>query len=442
MALYREHYRNREPLGDGMTKHIRKAAHKVLLLFSVIALTLFVGGCGSGRNAAETLSMDGGSAVAIAVECEANLLFSRYDLDVYVDDVLQGSLDHGAAKTFEMSLAEGAHTLRIAEKGNESVDGSVDFTVAGKTTLKYMVTCTGSQVEIDPVMAVNPPLSSSDAVARYHDEIYQAFEQAGFTSIREEELRDLSIDQSDRNWFVDKITVGGKGDFGIEDAFLADDEVVITYRVLADLNPPAASSELEGKDHEAVMQMFKDVGFVNVTSSTTNTSGGAGIVSEVKIGGIFGKSDFSEDDTFPFDSNVEVVYSVGGEAQNEPSESVVQSVPDADLNTLLSSGETNASWFSSLYKGKEITFNGWVASLVNHESYSTRWDVLVLAGDGNAGLSTGPNFRLTDVSIYDMNVLNSDTLREGDNISITAIVGEYDSAADWLELEPVSISVR
>ena len=115
MALYREHYRNREPLGDGMTKHIRKAAHKVLLLFSVIALTLFVGGCGSGRNAAETLSMDGGSAVAIAVECEANLLFSRYDLDVCVDDVLQGSLDHGAAKTFEMSLAEGAHTLRIAE---------------------------------------------------------------------------------------------------------------------------------------------------------------------------------------------------------------------------------------------------------------------------------------------------------------------------------------
>ena len=68
--------------------------------------------------------------------------------------------------------------------------------------------------------------------------------------------------------------------------------------------------------------------------------------------------------------------------------------------------------------------------------------MLVLAGDGNAGPSTGPNFRLTDVSIYDMNVLNSDTLREGDNISITAIVGEYDSTADWLELEPVSISVR
>ena len=41
-----------------------------------------------------------------------------------------------------------------------------------------------------------------------------------------------------------------------------------------------------------------------------------------------------------------------------------------------------------------------------------------------------------------MNVTNADSLRGGDNITITAIVGEYNSTADWLELDPVSISVR
>lgn len=80
--------------------------------------------------------------------------------------------------------------------------------------------------------------------------------------------------------------------------------------------------------------------------------------------------------------------------------------------------------------------------MVNHENYDTRYDVLILAGDNGVSPMTGPNFRLTDVNFYDMNVTNADSLRGGDNITITAIVGEYNSTADWLELDPVSISVR
>ena len=80
--------------------------------------------------------------------------------------------------------------------------------------------------------------------------------------------------------------------------------------------------------------------------------------------------------------------------------------------------------------------------LGNHENYDTRYDVLILAGDNGVSPMTGPNFRLTDVSFYDMNVTNADSLRGGDNITITAIVGDYNSTADWLELDPVSISVR
>ena len=384
---------------------------------------------------------------SITIECETNLLLSRYDLDVYVDDIHQGSMDHGASKTFDVSLSDGDHTLRITEKGDSSVDGSADFSVNGDTSLKYKVKCTMSQVEIEAVGALNPPISSSEVSSMYHDEAHRAFEESGFSNITEEELRDLSPEDRGRNWYTSRISIDGEDDFTKDDSFLADDEVVITYHVLADLNAPASSDELEGMNYEEAVKLFEDAGFINVTTATVSGSGVVGTVSSVRIGGFFGSSDFSEADAFPFDDGVEITYyeaasPTGGSGQSSTGEASAE-VPLEDLNALLSANDmTDLSWFSSKYKGSTITFDGWVASMMNHGDYDTRWDVLVLVGDSGADSTPGPNFRLTDVNFYDMNVTNSDSLREGDNITIAATVGEYDSARGYLELDPVSISVR
>ena len=230
--------------------------------------------------------------------------------------------------------------------------------------------------------------------------------------------------------------------FSVQDAFAADDEVVISYHVLADLNPPASSDELEGMGYENVVELFEGAGFINVTTALTSASGVGGTVSSVKIGGILGSSDFTTSDSFPFDAGVEITYYEGASTSDEPTQPSTEEVPEEDLSSLLSSSDTDASWFSSAYQGRTITFDGWVANMVNHENYDTRYDVLILAGDNGVSPMTGPNFRLTDVNFYDMNVTNADSLRGGDNITITAIVGEYNSTADWLELDPVSISVR
>lgn len=412
--------------------------HRALTVFCALVLALGIGGCGNDEVSQEVLQSDG-SPVSITIECESNLILSRYDLDVYVDDAQQGSLDHGTTKTFELDLSDGSHTLRITEKGDNSVDGSTDFSVSGETSLKYVVHCTNSQVEVKAVDALNPPISSSEASSKYHDEAYRAFEEAGFTNIREEELRDLTLDQQSRNWYTDSITVGGKDEFSEEDPFLADDEVVITYHVLADLNAPASSSELEGRNYEDVVSMFEDAGFINVTARTTGALGAAGTVSDVRIGGLFGSSDFTSKDTFAFDAGVEITYYEGDEGLEDTPESTP--VPEADLNRLLEQNEADASWFSSEYEGCTITFDGWVAHLMNHDNYDTRWDVLILPGD-NGDASTDLSLRLTDVSMSDMNVVNSDTLHMGDNITITAVVGEYNETAAWLELDPVSITIR
>lgn len=428
-----------------MAKRISWIVRILASAFAVIAVAISIVGCGgddADSPSSEAPQEEAGSSVSIAVECEKNFLFSTYDISVFVDGESQGSLDHGSTKTFEMVLYDGSHEIRFANEGDSDVDGSAEFTVDGDTELKYKVKCTSSQIEVEGIGDVFPPVSSSDVLSQYHDEVHRAFEEAGFTNIREDEVRDLSLEQKDRNWLTGNVTIGGQGEFAREDAFLVDDEVVITYHVLSDLRPPASSAELEGKNCEEVQKLFEDAGFINVTTSATGASGDAGAVSSVRIGGIFGSSSFSADETFPFDSGVDIVFYEGVSTAEEPAEPPVEGVPEADLNALLMSSDTDAAWFSSEHYGKTITFNGWVASMMNHDGYSTRWDVLILAGDNGASPATGPNFRLTNVNIYDMNVTNSDSLREGDNITIVATVGKYDSTKDWLELDPVSISIR
>lgn len=418
------------------------SATKMLLAMGVVIIVLVLGGCDkSSEEVSHTKGTTSGGdiEVSITIECEENLFFSRYDLDVYVDDGLQGSLDHGATKEFALGLDEGNHTLCIAERGDSSVDGSVDFSVEGSTSLKYRAKCTNQQVEIEQINSLNPPISADEVPSMYHDEIHRAFEDAGFTNISEVEVRDLAIDQRGSNWHAGAVSINGSDAFTAEDLFFADDEIVITYHVLADLNAPASSSSLEGRNYQEVVSLFEDAGFINVTTTTTGASGAAGTVSEVRIGGIFGDSDFSTSDTFAFDAGVEITYYEGESAQNDSSDA--ESVPEADLNRLLNQNSMDASWFSSAYKGRTITFDGWVADVQHHENYDTRWDVLILKGN-SGDASSDLSFRLTDVSLFDMNTDNDEMPWEGDNITITAVVGDYNATSGWLELDPVSISFR
>ena len=429
---------------------MRKVRALFLALTSV-ALTLSLVGCSSQGEPDEVTiqTADNALTVSLEVECRSNLFFSRYDIAFYVDEELQEVIDHGATKQYEIDLSEGDHVLRFAKEDDDGVDGSAEITVDDNMALKCVLECTSSQVEVQMVQSVSPPIASDEVVSMSRDDVREAFEQAGFTEIREEELRDLTPDQADHNWFVGSVSIDGDDSFDKESSFLADDEVLISYHVLGDINPPASASELVGQDYEKVAEQFASAGFSNVKTEPAVSTGAVGTVSQVTIGGFFGSSDFARGDSFPFDDQVTIRYYEEGPDVETPDtnsnaevEEVLTADSSPDLASLLSSGETNAFWFSSSYRGRTIQFDGHVASLMNHENYSTRWDVLILAGNNGASPSVGPNFKLVNVSFYDMNVTNADTLREGQNITVTAVVGDYDSATDWLELDPVSISIR
>lgn len=125
---------------------------KKYLMIPFTIMVLLLSACNRGVVDTQDVQPAGPSySVQIELECVENLLFSKYDIDVYVDDNNVGKLDHGATRTYPLELEEGSHTLRVTKENSKSVDGTIDFEVSDNITLKYKLACTSDQVKIEAI---------------------------------------------------------------------------------------------------------------------------------------------------------------------------------------------------------------------------------------------------------------------------------------------------
>lgn len=88
-------------------------------------------------------------SVQLNIDCVENLMFSRYDVDVFVDDKKIGTFDHGTTATYQLELEEGSHTLLLTRENEIDVDGVVELDIFENTELSYKISCTRNQVEIE-----------------------------------------------------------------------------------------------------------------------------------------------------------------------------------------------------------------------------------------------------------------------------------------------------
>lgn len=120
-----------------------------------------------------------------------------------------------------------------------------------------------------------------------------------------------------------------------------------------------------------------------------------------------------------------------------------------DLAALLAGSASDGDMveaFAAKYKGKNIEFDGNIATMSNHGSYKTRYDILIAAGDYSTSKMTGPNFQFQDINIVsDLHLTGAnvpDSIGKGQNLHITATVEGYNRAQGLFFLKPVSTKVR
>lgn len=329
-------------------------------------------------------------AVSLEIECVENLLFSKYDVEVYVDDSMQGTISHGTTETYNLNLTKGVYEIKFVSAEDDEVTGGVSIDIYQDESLKYKISCTSSQINVETIQgtvsqhgedeAAMPQSASSYKYQNYVD-VQTELSEAGFTNISFEILYDIELGWTEEGE-VDSVSVDGDTEFEQGDIFKKDRAIVITYHMPKEDDPNKP-----------------------VESETPNST---------------------------------------TEPTTEPAENLtVENCSDlAALLALRDPGDSSVAAFASKYYGQVIEFDGCIMNMQHHGDYDTRWDVLLGAGDYDENSALGPNFRLTDVSFYDMNVLGGDSVNVGQNVYIIAEVGSYNPNSQLLELEIISMNIK
>lgn len=87
--------------------------------------------------------------VTIEVECVENLIFSKYDVEMSIDDEFEGTISHGDKETFEVVLKRGKHTISFESAEDDTLDGEVEVEITKNDTIKLKISCSSSGIDAE-----------------------------------------------------------------------------------------------------------------------------------------------------------------------------------------------------------------------------------------------------------------------------------------------------
>ena len=201
--------------------------------------------------------------VSVEIECVENLIFSKYDVDVYIDDNLEGTVTHGTTETFTVTLTKDTYEIKFVSAEDDEATGTVNIDIHQDELLKYKISCTSTQINIETIAGTIPehgedeapmPQSASDYKYDNYADVQQELADAGFTNISFEILYDIELGWTEEGE-VDSVSVDGKAEFEQGDIFKKDASIVITYHmpVEDDPNDLAATESAETEVTETEM---------------------------------------------------------------------------------------------------------------------------------------------------------------------------------------------
>ena len=117
------------------------------------------------------MSQAQGISLTLAVNYEENVLMAKYDVDVFVDEELAGTIYQG--QSFELAvdgLEEGEHRVMFCKSGAHSINGYVDLQINADSVLKCGLKAHERYIEIQ-----NPQMLRAEDYAFSPDESVLAY---------------------------------------------------------------------------------------------------------------------------------------------------------------------------------------------------------------------------------------------------------------------------
>ncbi len=388
----------------------------------------------------------------IKVKCEKNLVLSTYDVEIFVDDTSIATLDHGDEGSWDRSITQGSHTLKICKKGDTSVDGTKVFTISAESVIECTVSTTSTQVQIKDFSCLTKEAAKKaeeEAEKKMQEEEQAKLESQQFVSDGTGATHSVHFSvSSSKNVLFSKYNIN----FYLDGSLIKTVEQGETTEWDQELEGGKHTVRFASADDDSVdgMQAFT-VSAESYLSCTLSCSS-----DKVAIGNFSFETQLERDQAAEEAKRREAAEAEAAK-QKEAAEAEAKAKQEAeaaekakvltvdnceDLANLLTSSSSDASSFAAAYSGRTIEFDGNIADMSSHNGAKTRFDVLIYAGDYSEESARGPHMQYKDVNYYNMGASGIDSVQMGLNVRIRAKVGSYNASADILSLTPVSMTAR
>lgn len=195
--------------------------------------------------------------VTVEVECVENWIFSKYDVEMSIDDEFEGTIPHGDKKKFDVVLKRGKHNISFEGAEDDTLDGEIEVDVTKNETIKLKISCSSLGIDVkllsgaeakgeepnDTKKTENTQNSANTACApdawtnlldKHFEDVKKQFEDAGFTNVtcvaHEIDFNDAKVFEGS----VVNIAVGENGDictFEKGERWAKDVKIRIDYRI-------------------------------------------------------------------------------------------------------------------------------------------------------------------------------------------------------------------
>ena len=257
---------------------------------------------------------------------------------------------------------------------------------------------------------INLPISSNDLKDANYQDIVAKFENAGFTNIQTEVIDDLIFGWFTKDGEVEEVSVDGYTSFSTNNRYPADVKIVVSY-------------------HTFPVDEEKEVAELSTPEPTVDVLPTEEVEPTVEVL-----------PTEKIEPTVEIVPTAEEEiitVDNNEEFAAVLNAKDP--------GDQIIKEFAVKYAGRTIEFDGNIANMSNHGTYTTRYDFLISPWDYSETSILGPYFKFEDCSVLDLNLIGDnvpDFIGMGENLHFVAKIIRYDENSQLFYLDPVSTEVR
>lgn len=369
----------------------------------------------------------------ISVNCIQNLIFSKYNVDIYIDDEKKTTITHGDTATYDFKVEEGTHILKFTKEGYKSIKGEITIDeIQSDIEASFKINCEsdGITVKKDFIDRLIEPGDDEIKLKTNLSELYSInyknavdeLTKMGFKKIKTLPQNDLIIGLFSNEFDVASISINGRTEFFRGDIFNKNADIIVRYHTYEnEVSIETTTSKIVSHD----------------SATTNNNNESTAQIVETKVN----EATDITNDSIPEMSNTQSVINV-----HDPSVILTTDncIEFADLFTS-STGDSDFKLFANKYKDRTIFFNGSIDYFANHDNYKTKFDILLSYGDYSEESQVGPTFVVRNVSAHDLGfdtLYLDNAIHIGENVRIAAIIDRFDENSTLFYLRSLSIAER